>query len=95
MACKLLQPTLKSAAAASAFTGKMLGDDLKLPGIGDYADHVHFAARDAAAGDLAMASKILAAQAITLDSMFAELARRAANNMGEYIKAAVPMDGWY
>lgn len=88
MARKLLQPTLKNAAAASAFTGKMMGSDLELPGIGDYVDHVHIAARDAAAGDLAMASKILAAQAITLDSMFAELARRAANNMGEYINAA-------
>lgn len=88
MARKLLQPTLKNASAASAFTGKMMGNDLELPGIGDYADHVHKAARDAAAGDLAMASKILAAQAITLDSMFAELARRTALNMGEYINAA-------
>jgi len=88
LARKLLQPTLKNAAAASAFTGKMLGSDLELPGIGDYADHVHIAARDAAGGDLTMASKVLAAQAITLDSMFAELARRAAMNMGEYINAA-------
>lgn len=88
MARKLLQPTLKNAAAASAFTGKMMGSDLELPGIGDYADHVHAVAREAAGGDLAMASKILAAQAITLDSMFAELARRAAMNMGEYINAA-------
>jgi len=88
MARKLLQPTLKNAAAASAFTGKMMGSDLELPGIGDYADHVSSVTRKAADGDLAMVSKILAAQAITLDSMFAELARRAANNMGEYINAA-------
>ena len=88
MARKLLQPTLKNAVAASAFTGKMMGSDLELPGIGDYADHVLSVTDKAAAGDLAMASKILAAQAITLDSMFAELARRAANNMGEYINAA-------
>lgn len=88
MARKLLQPTLKNAAAASAFTGKMMGSDLELPGIGDYADHLHGAAHAAAAGDLGMASKILAAQAITLDSMFAELARRSAMNMGEYIHAA-------
>ena len=88
MARKLLQPTLKNAAAASAFTSKMLGSELELPGIGDYADHVHIASRDAAGGDMAMASKVLAAQAITLDSMFAELARRAAMNMGEYISAA-------
>ena len=35
-----------------------------------------------------MASRMLAAQAIALDSMFAELARRTANNMGEYVNAA-------
>ncbi len=88
MARKLLQPTLKNAAAASAFTEKMMGSELELPGIGDYADHIHAATHEAASGDIAMASKILAAQAVTLDSMFAELARRAAINMGEYINAA-------
>ena len=88
MARKLLQPTLKNAVAASAFTGKMLGNDLEMPGLGDYANHVHVAARDAAGGNMTMASKILAAQAITLDSMFAELARRTAMNMGEYIDAS-------
>ena len=88
MARKLLQPTLKNAAAASAFTSKMMGSGLDMPGIGDYADHVQSVSRAAADGDVSMASKILAAQAITLDSMFAELARRAAMNMGEYINAA-------
>ncbi|MBP6363766.1 MAG: hypothetical protein KA329_09625 [Novosphingobium sp.] len=88
MARKLLQPTLKNAAAASAFTSKMMGSGLDMPGIGDYADHVQSVTSAAADGDVSMASKILAAQAITLDSMFAELARRAANNMGEYVNAA-------
>lgn len=88
LARKLLEPTLKNAAAASAFTDKMMGSGLELPGIGDYADHVHAVMHKAADGDLAMASKILAAQAVTLDSMFAELARRTALNMGEYINAA-------
>lgn len=85
---KLLQPALKNAAAASAFTGKMMGSNLDLPGIGDYADHVHAVTEAAAAGDIAMASKFLSAQAITLDSMFTELARRAALNMGEYMDAS-------
>ena len=49
---------------------------------------MHLVTVKAAEGDLAMVSKILAAQAITLDGMFAELARRAALNMGEYINAA-------
>ena len=66
----------------------MLGNNQEMPGIGDYADHVHVAARDAAGGDVTMASRILAAQAITLDSMFAELARRTAMNMSEYIDAS-------
>lgn len=88
MARKLLQPTLKNAAAASAFTSKMIGSDLRLPGIGDYADHVQSVTNAAAGGDVAMASTILAAQAITLDSMFAELARRTASNIGEYANAA-------
>lgn len=88
MARKLLEPTLKNAAAASGFASKMLGTESELPGIGDYADHIHFVTGKAAEGDLEMVSKILAAQAITLDGMFAELARRAALNMGEYISAA-------
>ncbi|WP_236643799.1 hypothetical protein [Flavisphingopyxis soli] len=66
----------------------MIGSDVELPGIGDYADHIHAVTHAAAGGDIAMASKILAAQAVTLDSMFAELARRAAMNMGDYINAA-------
>ena len=35
-------------------------------------------------GDMAMASQILASQAISLDAMFAELARRAGDCMGKY-----------
>lgn len=88
LARKLLQPTLKNAAAASAYTSKMLGRELELPGIGDYADHVHAVTKKAATGDLAIVSEILAAQAVTLDSMFAEYARRSALNMGEYVDAA-------
>ena len=88
VARKLLQPTLKNAVAASAFTGRMIGNEIEAPGISDYALHVQQIANEAAKGELAMASRIVAAQAVALDSMFAELARRAASNMGEYMDAS-------
>lgn len=88
VARKLLEPTFKNAAAAAGFTGRMIGNEIEAPGISDYASHVQLVANEAAEGELAMASRILAAQAIALDSMFAELARRAALNMGEYMDAS-------
>ena len=88
MARKLMQPAFRNAAAASAFTTKMLGSEIEQPGLGDYADYVQLTTEKAAGGDIAMASRILAAHALTLDSMFTELARRAAMNMGDYINAA-------
>lgn len=88
MARKLLEPHLRHALSASAFAGKVLGSDMEGPGIMDFVDHVQMATGKAEAGDLAIASRLLAAQAITLDSMFTELARRAALNMGDYINAA-------
>lgn len=88
MARKLLQPTLKNAVAASAFTGRMIGSELTAPGTADYTRHVQTVVQEAEKGGLAMASQILAAQAVTLDSMFAELARRCALNMGEYVNAS-------
>lgn len=88
MARKLLQPSLKNAAASASFLEKMLGKSEDMPGLHDYTTHVHRAARGAPEDQIAMASQILAAQAITLDAMFAELARRCATNMGDYIGAS-------
>lgn len=88
LARKLLQPNFKNGAVASAFTHKMMGDELKLPGLADFAREVQTIGNKAADGDLAFVSRMLAAQAVTLDSMYAELARRAANNMGEYMDAS-------
>lgn len=88
MARKLLQPGLKNAVAAASFTEGMLGPEILPPGITDHAHYVQAVARGAAEGDLTFASRILAAQAVALDSMFAELARRSARNMGEYVNAS-------
>lgn len=87
MARKLVQPAFKNAVATSGFIGKMIGG-VELPGLTDYANELKKTSDKAAEGDLAMASKMLAAQAVTLDSMFTELARRTAMNMGDYINAA-------
>lgn len=88
MARKLLQPAFKNAVAASSFMGKMLGTADAMPGLHDYATEVQIVAKGAAGGDLAMASQMLASQALALDAMFAEFARRSAMNMGDYINAS-------
>lgn len=87
VARKVLEPGLRHALSASAFAGKVLGK-LEKPGIADFIGHVQSETAKAVAGDLAIASKLLAAQAITLDAMFTDLAGRASLNMGEYISAA-------
>lgn len=88
MARKVLDPGFRHAATASSFAGKLLGDSFEHPGLMDYVHHVLKVGDKAEAGDLAIASRLLASQAITLDSMFTELSRRTALNMGEYIDAA-------
>lgn len=87
MARKLLDPAFKNAAASAGFLDKMLGG-IEKPGVTDYADNLIAKADKAASGDLAMASRMLATQAVTLDAMFAELARRCAMNIGDYINAS-------
>ena len=57
------------------------------PGLGDYADAIGATGKAAEKGELAFASRMLAAQAMTLDSIFTEMTRRMANNMGEHLTA--------
>ncbi len=88
VARKVLDPGFRHALTASAFADKALGSTIEHPGLMDYVDHVLKLEDRAEAGDLALASRLLASQAITLDAMFTELARRAAINMGEYMDAS-------
>ena len=88
MARKLLEPDFRHALTASAFAGHALGKNIAGPGIMDFITHLQSAGEKAQSGDLVIATRVLAAQVTTLDSMFTELARRAACNMGEYINAA-------
>lgn len=88
LARTILQSGIRHGLVASSFSAKTIGSGIDLPGIGDYATYIANAGKQAEAGDLGMVSRMLTAQAITLDSMFVELARRAALNMGEYVNAA-------
>lgn len=84
----LLEPDLRHAVAAMAFSEAALGYNAKDVGLVEQFQHIKDSADKAAKGDLAFCSRLLAAQAITLDSMFAEMARRSAANMGEYLDAS-------
>lgn len=72
--------------AAQLYNAQLKGAGAE-PGLGDYADTVREATAKAAKGDLSFASRTLAAQAMTLDAIFTEMARRMALNMGEYLGA--------
>lgn len=88
MARVMLAPYLRHGVVAQGMTDKMLG---KLPGeprFDDYARVLKDKATAAKSGDLAIATEVLTAQALSLDAIFTEFARRAALNMGEYIHAA-------
>ena len=87
MARKILDPGMRHGIAASAFAGHALGD-LEGPGLMDYINHVLNAAEECEAGELGLASRTLAAQAMALDAMFTELARRSALNMGQHLSAS-------
>lgn len=83
----LVAPTFRHGQVIGQLLKANLGDVDFRPGIGDFADAVDGQIDKAEAGDLALASRMLAAQAITLDSIFSEMARRMALNMGEYLGA--------
>lgn len=88
MARVFTSPPARHGAVAGSFIGKMFG---KLPGepqFDDYGRAIAAKTEKAAKGDLALASEMLLAQAVSLDAMFTELARRCAMNMGEHMIAA-------
>lgn len=82
-----LAPGARHAATASNFAASLFSDKHQSPIM---ASTAALGEKMAAAGrgDKAMASDILAAQAVVLDTMFTELARRSAANLGQYIDAA-------
>lgn len=84
----MLAPFLRHGIVANGIVDKMAG---KLPGEPRYDDYAHaIKARTEKTGngDLTIASEILTAQALSLDAIFTEMARRSALNMGDYLDAS-------
>lgn len=87
VARSVLTPDARHSAANAQVVHSQMVNAAITPGVGDYAKALAEIADKGAAGDLTFASRLLAAQAVTLDNMFTELARRMALNMGEHLNA--------
>ena len=83
----LVAPEFRHGQTIAQLLKANLGDSHLAPGAGDYSDAIKNRAGKAAQGDLTFASRMLAAQALTLDGIFSEMARRMALNMGDYLAA--------
>ena len=84
----LIEPYFRHGAVAHAVLGKMLG---KIPGdaqLDDFGRAMQAKAKATGEGNMALPSEILTTQALTLDALFTEFARRATNNMGDYVQTA-------
>ncbi len=88
MARVMVGPYLRHGIVGTTISGKMVGTLPGEPKMDDFAKVIKRNANEALKGDLTIASEILTAQALTLDSIFTEMARRSAINMGDYIKAS-------
>lgn len=82
-----MEPDARHALLARGYGNAMFGT-ADVASLTDYAAHMTGVADRAAAGDIAFASRMLGAQAVTLDTMFTELARRSSANMGVHLDAA-------
>ena len=80
-------PGARHAATASSYAASLFSDKHQAPIMASTAAiaDTMAAARN---GDKALPSDILSAQAVVLDTIFTEMARRSAANMGQYIDAA-------
>lgn len=86
-AAAILAPDYRHALTTSQIHKALFGKMDGAPDYGNYADAFKAVGNEAHNGNLKMASELLASQALTLDSIFTEMARRMALNMGEYLAA--------
>lgn len=81
-----LDPLARHASLASSFGNQLFGDGQR-SSITEAAVVLGEQVTKATNGDLTMASRILTSQAVSLDALFTEMARRSGLNMGEYPQA--------
>lgn len=79
-------PLARHAILASSFASKAFGN--RCAPLVDRLEVLDEELAKAANGNLNLASRILASQAVSLDVLFTEMARRSGNNMGQYPDAA-------
>lgn len=82
-----LDPQTRNANLAMSFGSQVFGDRLK-PDITESSAVLAEEIKSAMSGDLSLASRIHTSQAISLDALFTDMARRSGNNMGQYPDAA-------
>lgn len=84
----LLDPCTRHAFTAMPFIGANLSESCPLPGAMDFVDGLRSIAGKAEAGNMALVNRMLATQAVVLDAIFGEFARRSSLNMGSHVDAA-------
>jgi hypothetical protein len=82
-----LDPVVRHASIASSYASRIFSE-VEPPSIMESTEALQNTVAKAEEGDLRIASRLLASQAVSLDAMFTELARRSGANMGEYTDAA-------
>lgn len=78
-----LDPQTRHASLAMSFGSQVFGDRAQ-PDITESSAVLKEEIERAIAGDMALASRIYTSQAISLDAIFTEMARRSIMNMGQY-----------
>ena len=86
LARTLLDPLARHASLSSIYADQVFGGAVQAS-INETASLLSEELDKAASGDMTLVSRILASQAISLDAMFTELARRSAANMGQHLDA--------
>ena len=88
MARVMIGPFMRHGILGQAVSLKSFGPIPGEPNFDDFGNAIRAKANAAASGELTLATEMLVAQAVSLDALFVELARRSVTNFGEYPLAA-------